>query len=343
MMQVGIIGATGYTGSELVRILLRHPDVEIAAITSESKAGSRFSDIHPQFDGLCDIELIKLERIDDFALDVVFLALPHGISMNFVANNQNKNYKIIDLSGDFRLSTPDVYKEWYKKDHVYPDGFRKAVFGLPEIYREQIKGSRLIANPGCYPTASILATAPLVKYGLVDTSNIIIDAKSGITGAGVKASETTHFANVNDNFKAYGVTTHRHSIEILEQLGYLSESDVSLLFTPHLLPIDRGILSTVYLKPKTGLTQESIDKAYANMYDNDLFIRYRGSPPSVKQVRGSNFCDVFAKLDPRTNTIIAMGVIDNLIKGAAGQAVQNMNIAFGIEENIGLKTNPLQP
>ena len=342
-MQVGIIGATGYTGSELVRILLGHPEVEIAAITSESKAGSRFSEIHPQFEGICDIELIKLESINDFVLEVVFLALPHGVSMDFVASNANKNYKIIDLSGDFRLSTPEVYREWYKKDHVYPDGFSEAVFGLPEIHREQIKGTKLIANPGCYPTASILATAPLVKHELVETSNIIIDAKSGITGAGVKASDTTHFANVNDNFKAYGVTTHRHSIEIQEQLSHLGEIDISLLFTPHLLPIDRGILSSVYLKPKNGVTQDNIDKAYADMYENEFFVRYRSSPPSVKQVRGSNFCDVFAKLDDRTNSIIAMGVIDNLVKGAAGQAVQNMNIVFGFEEKTGLETNPLQP
>ncbi len=344
MKKVGIIGATGYTGSELVRLLHDHKEVEIVLITSESKAGSTFSEIHPQFRGICDLPLTTISEVDNHPLDVVFLALPHGVSMDFVKDHADKPYKIIDLSGDFRLSTASSYEEWYQQKHLYPEGLSEAVFGLPELYRKKIENARLIANPGCYPTASILAVAPLLKEGLAAVDRITIDAKSGVTGAGIKARPNTHFPNVNDNFMAYGIGTHRHSIEIQEQLSEVSGTATTVLFTPHLLPLDRGILSSAYLIPKKEITQAEVNAAYQKHYGDEFFIRYSDSVlPNLKGVRGTNRCDVYAQVDNRTNTIIAMASIDNLVKGAAGQAIQNMNILLGFEESAGLQQVPLQP
>jgi N-acetyl-gamma-glutamyl-phosphate reductase len=341
--KIAIIGATGYTGSELVRLLTYHPEVEIVSITSETRKGEKFSDVHPQFLGICDLKLESINDLDKHDPDIVFLALPHGVSMDFVSKNHDKGYTIIDLSGDFRLNDKATYEEWYKKDHIFEQGFENAVYGLPELYRDQIKGSKLIANPGCFPTASILTMLPLAIEQVIETSNIIVDAKTGVTGAGIKASNVTHFPNVNDNFTAYGVSTHRHTIEIQERMTDCSSTDVSLLFTPHLLPVDRGILATVYLKPKGKTSQSTIDKLYQKHYENEPFVRYRHTIPQIKQVRGTNFCDVTAKYDSRTHTIIAIGAIDNLVKGAAGQAIQNMNIALGFSETLGLHQVPLQP
>ena len=341
--KIAIIGATGYTGSELVRLLTYHPEVEICTITSESRKGEKFSDVHPQFYGICDLELESINDLGNHKPDIVFLALPHGVSMDFVSKNHEKDFTIIDLSGDFRLNSKAVYEEWYKKDHIFEKGFENAVYGLPELYRDKIKGSKLIANPGCFPTASILPILPLAKENLIATTNIIVDAKTGVTGAGIKASNVTHFPNVNDNFTAYGVTTHRHTIEIQERIGDCSTEEVSLLFTPHLLPVDRGILSTVYLKPKKATSQEAVDALFHKHYDNEPFVRYRTTIPRIKEVRGTNFCDITAKYDSRTHTIIAIGAIDNLVKGAAGQAIQNMNIVLGYKENFGLNQVPLQP
>jgi N-acetyl-gamma-glutamyl-phosphate reductase len=343
MKKIGRVGAPGYTGSELVRLLIHHPEVKIEIITSENRKGEKFSDVHPQFAGICDTVLQSITDLDQYNLDVVFLALPHGVSMDFVSKNHNKPFAIIDLSGDFRLSSKDDYESWYKMDHCFPEGIKEAVYGLPELYREQIKNKKLIANPGCFPTASILPIAPLVLEGLIHTDNIIIDAKTGVTGAGIKASAVTHFPNANDNFKAYGVSTHRHSIEIQEKLGQQGAEKTSVLFTPHLLPIDRGILSSGYLKPKIEITQAKIDQAFEKHYAKEPFIRMRGTPPNLKQVRGTNYCDIYAKYDERTNTIITIGAIDNLVKGAAGQAIQNMNIIMGFDETTGLRQVPLQP
>lgn len=342
-IKIAIIGATGYTGSELVRLLADHPNADIKIITSESRAGEKFSDVHPQFLGICDQELKSINDIDQFDLDVAFLALPHGVSMDFVAKNHFKKFKIIDLSGDFRLKSKDDYEHWYNMDHHFPRGIEDAVYGLPELFRDRIKESELIANPGCFPTASILPLAPLVMEGLIETDRIVVDAKTGVTGAGIKAKEVTHFPNVNDNFKAYGVSNHRHTIEIQEKVGECTSADVSVLFTPHLLPVDRGILSSAYLKPKKKVNQEMIDKVYENHYGPEHFVRYRKVVPNLKQVRGTNFCDVYAKYDERTDTIITMGVIDNLVKGAAGQAIQNMNLVMGLSETTGLGQVPLQP
>lgn len=344
MIKIGIVGATGYTGSELVRLLYNHPEAEIRIITSESRKGEYFSDVHPHFQGLADIELQPAFKIREEELDVVFLALPHGVSMEYVEKYKGAGFRMIDLSGDFRLSGPDVYTSWYSKKHSYPQGFKKAVYGLPELHREAIRRSRLVANPGCYPTSAILGLAPLVKANVIIPGQVVIDSKSGVTGAGVKAKPTTHYSNVSDNFKAYGLKRHRHTVEIEEQISGLSaEGPMQVQFTPHLLPVDRGILSTIYTQPRERMTENQLRSIYAEFYDGHPFVRLRKEPPALKDVRGSNFCDLFVTYDERTNRIITLSVIDNLVKGAAGQAMQNMNLMLGLEETTGFMAVPLNP
>ncbi|REE00106.1 N-acetyl-gamma-glutamyl-phosphate reductase [Marinoscillum furvescens] len=340
---IAIVGATGYTGSELVRVLINHPGVNIAAITSESRKGEKFSDVHPQFQGLFEPELVGIDDISEMDLDLVFLALPHGVSMDFVKANHDKAFKIVDLSGDFRLSNKEVYEAWYKKEHNFEAGFEQAVFGAPELFRERIKDARLVANPGCFPTSSILALAPLLKEGLIDKSRIVIDSKTGVTGAGIKAKPNTHYPMVNDNFTAYGIKSHRHTIEIQEIISKYANDEVTVLFTPHLLPVDRGILSTCYSTPVKSVSTEELEKVFEEYYANEPFVRLRNSLPSLKQVRGTNYCDIYVTYDGRTNSIITIGVIDNLMKGAAGQAVQNMNLMLGLNETDGLSIAPIQP
>lgn len=341
--QIGIIGATGYTGSELVRILINHPEVDIALITSESRAGEKFSDVHPFFTGIADHELMSADKVDDYELDLVFLALPHGVSMEFVKRFKDKPFKIVDLSGDFRLESREIYEEWYQKEHIYPEGFESVAFGLPELYADEIRQSRLVANPGCFPTGSILGLSPLIKKELIDQSSIIVDSKTGVTGAGIKPSAVSHFSNVNDNFKAYGLKRHRHTIEIQWILSRLTTEDVTVQFTPHLLPVDRGILSTIYVKPKQNITEEELTKVYESFYADAPFVRVRKSAPAIKDVRGTNYCDIYPTYDSRTNNIIIITAIDNLVKGAAGLAVQNMNILFGLDESTGLNQIPVNP
>lgn len=343
MKRIGVIGATGYTGSELVRILLGHPEVEIAVITSASHQGKRFSDIHPSFRGIADHRLISVTEIGDHDLDLVFLALPHCVSMNFVKEHWDARFKVIDLSGDFRLSAATVYQQWYGTSHTFPAGIDAAVYGLPEIRRDDIRGARLVANPGCYPTSVILGTAPLVGAGVVDAEAIIVDSKSGVTGAGVKPKPTTHFSNVNDNFSVYGLKTHRHTIEMEEALSGMANRAVTVQFTPHLLPVDRGILSTIYLHPKISISERELADRYTDFYSGEPFVRIRETPSSLKDVRGSNYCDIYATFDDRTERIIVVSVIDNLVKGAAGQAVHNMNLMLGFEETLGLTTVPMRP
>jgi N-acetyl-gamma-glutamyl-phosphate reductase len=341
--KVSIIGASGYTGSELARILTNHPEIEIVSITSETHKGKRFSDLHGQFSGIIDFELISADNVDVDAVDVVFLALPHGVSMKFVKRWIDKGVKIIDLSGDFRLSSPEIYEAWYKKEHTFHEGFKDAVYGMPELFSTAISSASLVANPGCYPTASILSLAPLFAAGLGKHEGAIIDAKSGVTGAGVKASNTTHFSNVNDNFKAYGIGNHRHTVEIQEQLSFLLKKSVNLQFTPHLLPVDRGILATSYLSVEGEMNQEELLSLYKNFYKNKPFVRIRKEPPAIKEVRGSNYADIYPFWDKRTKRAIVITAIDNLVKGAAGQAVHNMNIMLGLNESIGLLQVPMQP
>ena len=342
--RVSIIGASGYTGSELARILINHPDVDMVHITSETHLDKQFSDLHPQFIGRLDTPLVSAKTILPEDQDVLFLALPHGVSMEFVKQCSGAKVKIIDLSGDFRLKNPSVYLNWYQKEHIYPEGFGKAVYGLPELHGERIAKATLVANPGCYPTASILSLAPLIAEGYADPQQVIIDAKSGTTGAGVKASETTHFSNVNENFRAYGIGTHRHTIEIEEQLAGVSKEGVAQIqFTPHLLPVDRGILATAYATLLSEMDQKQLTELYTRFYRQQPFVRIRSQAPSIKEVRGSNFCDIFPYLDTRTGRAIIISVIDNLVKGAAGQAVHNMNLMLGLPQTAGLMDIPMKP
>jgi len=343
MIKAAIVGATGYTGSELVRLLYNHPDVEIKIITSESRKGERFSDVHPQFSNIVEHELQPASAVLETELDVVFLGLPHGVSMNYVKQYENADFNIIDLSGDFRLSAPAVYEDWYKKDHTYAAGFDRATYGLPELHRDAIRQSSLVANPGCYPTSAILGLAPLVKADFIVPGQIIVDSKSGITGAGIKAKPTTHYSTVSDNFKAYGLKSHRHTIEIQEQLSGLHATPINVQFTPHLLPVDRGILSTIYTQPQRETNEKRIRELYADFYGSHPFVRLRKTPPSLKDVRGSNYCDIYVTYDGRTNRIITLAAIDNLVKGAAGQAMQNMNLQFELEETRGFVSLPLNP
>ncbi|MDA3907197.1 MAG: N-acetyl-gamma-glutamyl-phosphate reductase [Bacteroidales bacterium] len=341
--KIGIIGATGYTGSELVRILTNHPDAEISLITSESRAGELFSDVHPFLQGIADQKLVSINQIDDYELDLVFLALPHGVSMDFVKRFKDRSFKIIDLSGDFRLSSREVYEEWYKLNHVHPEGIEKAVFGSPELYFDEIKDANLIANPGCFPTSAILGLAPLLKANLIETDRIIVDSKTGVTGAGIKAKSVNLYSNVNDNFKAYGLKYHRHTIEIQGILDRVSGKETLIQFTPHLLPVDRGILTTIYARPTEKMDKTKLKELYTAFYARAPFVRLRKQEPAIKDVRGTNYCDLYVTYDKRTHMVIIVSVIDNLIKGAAGQAVQNMNIMFGLEQTSGLHLIPLNP
>ena len=341
--KIAIIGATGYTGSELVRILTNHPDVEITMITSESRTGELFSDVHPFLQGIADQRLSSINQIDDYDPDLVFLALPHGVSMDFVKRFKDKSFKIIDLSGDFRLNSCEVYEEWYKIKHIYPDGIKKAVFGSPELFYNEIKNASLIANPGCFPTSAILGLAPLMAAKLIETDPIIIDSKTGVTGAGIKAKPVNLYSNVNDNFKAYGLKNHRHTIEIQGILDRISGKNTVVQFTPHLLPVDRGILTTIYGRPTKETDEITLRNQFEEFYSNAPFVRLRKQAPAIKDVRGTNYCDLFVSYDERTNMVIIISVIDNLIKGAAGQAVQNMNIMLGFDETTGLNLIPLNP
>jgi len=342
-INVGIVGATGYTGSELVRLLIEHPDVSLKAITSQSHAGKKFSEIHPHFQGIAEMELVTLEELTDFDLDLVFLALPHGVSMDFVKEWNPDEFKIIDLSGDFRLPSAEIYTKWYGKEHSDPDRIDEAVYGLPELFRDEIRNARLVANPGCYPTSNILALAPLYRNKMAEADGVVIDSKSGVTGAGAKAKQGTHFPDVFGNFSAYGLLNHRHTPEIQSSIHRYNSDEINVLFTPHLLPIDRGILSTIYCKPRKAVNRDLLNETFMNFYDKEHFVRIVENPPSVKHVRGSNFCDLYVTYDERTNHIVAISAIDNLVKGAAGQAVQNMNLMFGFLEHTGLRISPLNP
>lgn len=341
--KIGIIGATGYTGSELVRLLTHHPDITIDFVTSESQAGKKIQQIHPQLLDIVDIDLISVKEIGTHDPDLVFLALPHGISMNFVKDHGIDRFITIDLSGDFRFSSRGIYEEWYKKTHISSEYMEDAVYGLPELFRDKIRTARLVANPGCYPTSAILPLAPLIKNGLIHPSSIVVDSKSGVTGAGAKPKQGLHFPNVFGNFSAYSLINHRHTPEIESTLQAYTGFSTEVLFTPHLLPIDRGILTTTYSTPKKPVNKEMVEELFFSVYEKEHFVRVFEDPPTIKNIRGSNYCDIYATYDERTNKIITVSTIDNLVKGAAGQAVQNMNIIFGLIESTGLKHVPLNP
>ncbi len=336
MVKAAVLGATGYAGAELVRLLSFHPEVEIVYLASHSYAGKKFSDIYPAMRGVCDMTLSD----DDISkasadADVLFMALPAGIASEAVTPELLSKCAVIDLGADFRLHDSTVYETWYKKEHKHPELLKDAVYGLPEIHRSAIKGKRLIANPGCYTTCSILTLYPLVKNALIDTSTIIIDAKSGTSGAGRSEKVTSLYCEVNESIKAYGVTSHRHTPEIEQELSEAAGEDIVLQFTPHLVPMNRGILSCCYARLKPGVGPEDVKKAYT-VYDGEAFIRVSTDIPETKHVTGTNFVDISFRVDERTGNVIAIGAIDNLVKGAAGQAVQNMNIISGLEETAGL-------
>ena len=346
MIKVGIIGATGYAGSELVRILLGHKDVEIKWYGSRSYIDKKYASIYQNFFQLVDANCMddNMEVLAD-QVDVIFTATPQGLCASLVNEEILSKVKIIDLSADFRIKDVKVYEEWYKLEHKSPQFIEEAVYGLCEINREDVKKARLVANPGCYTTCSILTCYPLVKEGIIDPNTIIVDAKSGTSGAGRGAKVDNLFCEVNENMKAYGVATHRHTPEIEEQLGYACGEKITINFTPHLVPMNRGILATAYASLKKDVTYEEVKAIYDKYYANEKFVRVleKDVCPQTKWVEGSNYVDVNFKIDPRTNRIIMMGAIDNLVKGAAGQAVQNMNLMFGLKESEGLELVPMFP
>lgn len=346
MIKVGIIGATGYAGSELVRILLGHKDVEIKWYGSRSYIDKKYASIYQNFFQLVDANCMddNMEVLAD-QVDVIFTATPQGLCASLVNEEILSKVKIIDLSADFRIKDVKVYEEWYKLEHKSPQFIEEAVYGLCEINREDVKKARLVANPGCYTTCSILTCYPLVKEGIIDPNTIIVDAKSGTSGAGRGAKVDNLFCEVNENMKAYGVATHRHTPEIEEQLGYACGEKITINFTPHLVPMNRGILATAYASLKKDVTYEEVKAIYDKYYADEKFVRVleKDVCPQTKWVEGSNCVDVNFKIDPRTNRIIMMGAIDNLVKGAAGQAVQNMNLMFGLKESEGLELVPMFP
>ena len=346
MIKVGIIGSTGYAGQELVRILLQHPDAEIVWYGSRSYIDKKYSDIFGNMFQLVD-DVCLGENMDELAdkADVIFTATPQGLCSSIINEDVLSKTKVIDLSADFRIKDVETYEKWYGIEHKSPEFIDEAVYGLCEINREDVKKARLIANPGCYPTCSTLSIYPMAKEGLIDMNTVIIDAKSGTSGAGRGAKTANLYCEVNESIKAYGVAAHRHTPEIEEQLSYASGEKVLINFTPHLVPMNRGILATSYATLKEKVTYDDVKKVYDKYYKDEYFVRVleKDVCPETRWVEGSNFVDVNFKIDERTNRIIMMGAIDNIVKGAAGQAVQNMNIMFGLDENTGLKLVPMFP
>lgn len=346
MIKAGIIGATGYAGGEIVRLLLGHKDAEIVWLGSKSYIDQRYSSVYQNMFQLVDAACLddNLEALCEQA-DVIFTATPQGFCASHINEKILSKTKVIDLSADFRIKDVSVYEEWYKIEHKSPQFLPEAVYGLCEINREAIKKARLVANPGCYPTCSTLSIYPAIKEGLIDPDTVIIDAKSGTSGAGRSAKTANLYCEVNENIKAYGVASHRHTPEIEEQLGYAAGKEIRLNFTPHLVPMNRGILVTAYASLKKDVTYEEVKAVYDRYYENERFVRVleKDICPETKWAEGSNYVDVNFRIDPRTHRLIMMGAMDNLVKGAAGQAVQNMNLLFGLPEDEGLRQPPMFP
>ena len=351
MIKAGIIGATGYAGNELVRILMGHKEVEIKWYGSRSYIDKKYAEVYQNMFQIVD-DVCLDDNMEELAeqVDVIFTATPQGFLAGVLTEEILKKTKIIDLSADFRIKDVAVYEKWYGIEHKSPQFIEEAVYGLCEINRDKVKGARLIANPGCYTTCSILTAYPLVKEGLIDPDTLIVDAKSGTSGAGRGAKLPNLFCEVNENMKAYGVTSHRHTPEIEEQLGYAAGKEVMINFTPHLVPMNRGILATEYatLKRKSDgslPSYEEVKAAYDKYYAKETFVRVleKDVLPETKWVEGSNYVDINFKIDGRTGRVVMMGALDNLVKGAAGQAVQNMNLLFGFDETEGLKMVPMFP
>ena len=342
-IKVGVIGATGYAGAELVRLLCNHPYTEIAAISSKSFEGKKLSEVYPNFLNVCDL---VLTNEDDLLAksQVVFASLPHGLSEEIAVKCLEKGVKLIDIGADFRLKDAQDYKEWYGLSYKYPQLHEQSVYIIPELMRDSYKGQPIIGNPGCYPTSIALALAPIVKNHMFEENGIIIDSKSGATGAGRNLTQTTHFCDCNEGFAPYKIASHRHTPEIEQTLSSLSGKSVKVSFTPHLLPLNRGIISTCYVNLKDSYendknyTYDAIYDLYKDFYKKEKFVRIlpKGSAANLKNVKYSNYCDVSLHFDERTNRFIIVSAIDNMVKGAAGQAIQNMNVMFNLEEDTGL-------
>ncbi|MFV0341846.1 MAG: N-acetyl-gamma-glutamyl-phosphate reductase [Anaerocolumna sp.] len=346
MIKVGILGATGYAGGELVRILLQHNQVEVVWYGSKSYIDKKFANVYRNFFQIVEDKCLDENMAELVSqVDVIFMATPQGLCASLINEEVLSKTKVIDLSADFRLKDISIYESWYGITHSSPEFIKDAVYGLCEVNRDKIKDAQLIANPGCYPTCSILSIYPLLKERLIDPKSIIIDAKSGTSGAGRGAKVDNLYCEVNDTIKAYGVTTHRHTPEIEEQLGYLSGEEITLNFTPHLVPMNRGILITAYANLLKDLSYEEVKAVYDKYYKDEYFVRVIDdkATPETRWVKGSNYVDINVAVDKRTNRVIMMGAMDNLVKGAAGQAVQNMNLMFGLEETHGLKLVPMFP
>ncbi len=346
MLKVAVVGASGYTGVELLRLLYGHPEVAVTCITSEQSAGRPVADVFPTLRGRYAQVLENLEpvRVAGKA-DLIFTALPHKAAMEVVPTFLKLGKRVVDLSADYRFSDAAVYEKWYEP-HMDPENLKVAVYGLPEVRKEKIAGACLVGNPGCYPTSVILGLMPLLKNGLIDPSTIISDSKSGTSGAGRGAKVDNLFCEVNEGFKAYGVGgVHRHIPEIEQELSLLAGEQITITFTPHLVPMDRGILSTIYARLTGNHSVAELVELYAGFYEGEPFVRVlpAGSVPSTAHVRGSNFCDIGLSVDSRTGRVIVVSAIDNLVKGAAGQAVQNMNIMYGFPETMGLEVLPVFP
>ncbi|WP_455661690.1 N-acetyl-gamma-glutamyl-phosphate reductase [Pradoshia sp.] len=345
-MNVSVVGATGYSGMELIRLLANHPSFTVSGVYSSSTAGSRLDAENKQLHGLTQL-VLKEYNADEIAdtSDLVFLALPSGIAKDLVPELYEKNVKIIDLSGDLRLKEHGEYEQWYKKPAAKAEYVQEAVYGLSEWNRPNIGKAKLLANPGCYPTATLLALAPLAEQGLIESSDVIVDAKSGISGAGKKSSNATHYAHANENLSIYKVHKHQHIPEIEQQLRHWNSSFEPIMFSTHLVPMTRGIMATIHAKVKKGVTSKEILDAFVQKYEKEPFVRLRGENdfPSTKEVYGTNFCDIGFRIDERTDRVTLVSVIDNLVKGAAGQAVHNANIMMGLKETEGLQLVPVFP
>lgn len=347
-IRAGLVGVTGYTGMELARLLENHPSINLTAVTSRAEAGKKVREIYPSLQGFDTGDLtITMPDAPTLAkqCDVVFLAVPHGVAMEMAAAFFAEDVRIIDLSADFRLRDVAVFEEWYASRHAEPGLLKEAVYGLPELYAGEIAPARLIANPGCYPTASILALAPALREGFINPEGIVIDAKSGTSGAGRKATVGALYCEVADTFKAYNLTRHRHTPEIEQELSLVAGKDIALSFNAHLLPVNRGILATIYTQPMPGVSPEAVYDAYVAAYEPHPFVRVlpKGALPELRNVRGTMFCDISVVHDPRINRLIFVSAIDNLCRGASGQAVANANIMFGMPVETGLKLAPMVP
>jgi len=339
MINVALIGGSGYSGKELIRLLLQHPEVKIKSIFAKSTAGKNINDIYPFFKKKIDIVIdsFDISKIKD--IDLIFAALPHGESMEILPKLIGTNIKVIDLGGDFRFQDVSIYEKWYKKEHIAKNVVNHFVYGLPELFRDKIKKANYIANPGCYPTSAILALAPIVNTDYFDLNSIVINSLSGVSGAGRKATIDYSFCEVNESVKAYKIGNHQHSPEIETILNDFSGKKINLIFVPHLIPVNRGIYTTIYLKPKVKIDIQKVRDIYNNYYKNSLFVRLFDSIPQLQDVVYTNFCDIALTYAEDSNFLVINSAIDNLIKGAAGQAIQNMNIMFNLKEDEGLNGN----